>query len=83
MPDGTSWVMKTAVISSAGSTQKAVLAAPPQASSPADDSVLLAAGSITTENPSPKPMPAKEVSANRGRPNASRSTPPGRWLRAM
>jgi hypothetical protein len=40
--DGISWVMKMAVSCSAGSTQKKVLAAPPQASSPGLDRTLLA-----------------------------------------
>ena len=83
MLDGSSWVKNSAVMSSTGSTQKAVLAAPPQAYSPALDSTLLAAGSSTTEKPRPKPTPSKVVSANSGRPTASRSAPPGRWLRAM
>ena len=68
---------------SAGSTQNAVLAAPPQANSPGLESTLLATGSSTTEKPRPKPTPSKVVSANSGRPNASRSAPPGRWLRVM
>ena len=36
MLDGSSWVKKSAVISSRGSTQKAVLAAPPHANSPGE-----------------------------------------------
>src|SRR6185503_15243548 len=52
--EGSSWVKNMAVSSSAGSTQKAVLAAPPQANSPALDSVLAFTASFSTEKPSPK-----------------------------
>jgi len=81
--DGRSWVRKTAVTSSTGSTQKAVLAAPPHPNSPLPDSTRFYTLSVTTENPSPNPTPSKVVSANRGRPIDSRSKPPGRWLLAM
>src|SRR5664280_951223 len=42
-------------MSSAGSTQKAVLAMPPPANSPGEASTLFCTGSSTTENPSPTP----------------------------
>ncbi len=48
--------MNTAVTRSAGSTQNAVLAAPPHANSPALPSVWVAAGSRTTAKPSPNPV---------------------------
>ena len=48
------------VKSSTGSTQNSVLAAPPQAYSPALQGILRAAGSMTTENPSPKPTPGSD-----------------------
>ena len=51
------------VISSAGSTQKRVLAAPPQPYSPFDARPCRATGLSTTEKPSPKPVPSKGVSA--------------------
>ncbi len=47
--------MKTATISSFGSTQKWVLAAPAQPNSPAYPGAALAATSISTREPSPKP----------------------------
>ena len=50
--------MNTTISSSTGSTQKYVLAAPPQANSPGESSTPAAAGSRTTEKPSPKPMPS-------------------------
>ena len=40
-------------------------------------------GSSCTENPRPKPTPSNDVSANSGRPNSSRSAPPGRWFCTM
>ena len=55
--------MKMQVILSTGSTQKAVLAAPPQANSPALLGTRFATGSRTTEKPRPKPTPLKVVSA--------------------
>jgi len=78
-----SWVRKSPVICSAGSTQKAVLAAPPHAYSPSLHSDLPFTASTTTENPSPNPTPLKGISAKSGRPKASRSALPGRWLRVM
>ena len=46
--------MNKAVISSAGSTQNEVLAAPPQANSPIDDSTLVSMLFWTTEKPRSK-----------------------------
>ena len=46
MLDGSSWVKNSAVIRSAGSTQNAVLAAPPQAYSPLVESTLFFAGIV-------------------------------------
>jgi hypothetical protein len=63
--EGGSWLKNMAVGSPAGSTQKAVLAAPLQANSPALDSVLAFTGSLSTE--------MNGISANSGRPWASRS----------
>ena len=83
MLDGRSWVKKPAVIRSRGSTQKAVLAAPPQPNSPRLPLTFVHVGFKTTENPSPKPMPALDVSEKPSRAIASRSTPPGRWLEAI
>ncbi len=50
--------MKTTVRSSAGSTQKKVLAAPPQKKSPLLPGIMVAAGSTVTPKPRPKPTPA-------------------------
>ena len=69
--------------SSTGSTKNAVEAAPPQSNSPTELGTRLATGSCTTAKPSPKPTPSKVVSANSGRPNGSRSAPPGRWFAVM
>jgi hypothetical protein len=72
--------MNTQVMSSSGSTQNAVLAAPPQPKSPSEAGTLAAIGSIVTEPIRPKPTPSNAVSLNSGRPNAVRSSPSGRWL---
>jgi hypothetical protein len=55
--DGSNWLNRTTAISSCGSIQKAVLAAPPQATSPGVPRICAAAGFSMTENPRPKPMP--------------------------
>ncbi len=55
--------MNTTARSSVGSTQKPVLAAPPHANSPSLATSRFAAASISTENPSPKPMPVICASA--------------------
>ena len=49
--------MKIAISSSAGSIQNDVVAAPPQAYSPALPGIRVLAGSIVTEKPNPKPIP--------------------------
>jgi hypothetical protein len=81
--DGSSWVKNETVRSASWSTQNTVLAAPPQEISPAEPVTLPGTGSIMTAKPRPKPTPRNGASANSGRPNVSRSTPPGRWLRVM
>ena len=60
--EGSNWVRKTTAMSSNGSIQKAVLAAPPQANSPLLPETCEAAGSSKTENPKPNPTPVYEVS---------------------
>ncbi len=57
------WVKKLTVSCSAGSTQKVVLAAPPQLNSPAEPRVLDAAGSSWTAKPRPNPTPLNTDSA--------------------
>ena len=81
--EGISWVMKTTVSSSAGSTQNAVLARPPQENSPGEQMTLLGTGSSTTAKPRPNPLPALLTSENEPSAMDSRSAPPGRWLRVM
>ena len=49
--------MKIVISSSAGSIQNEVVAAPPQEYSPALPGIIVSAGFIVTEKPSPKPMP--------------------------
>lgn len=71
--DGMSWVKKLTVSSSAGSIQKAVEAAPPQDSSPSEQTTRPGTGSMTTAKPRPKPVPTCGDSAFRGRPNCARS----------
>jgi hypothetical protein len=55
--DGSTWVMKMAISSSAGSIQNDVVAAPPQDYSPALPGISVWAGFMVTEKPRPKPMP--------------------------
>ncbi|SVA62261.1 uncharacterized protein METZ01_LOCUS115115 [marine metagenome] len=57
MPEGINCVMNTTAMSSSGSTQKAVLAIPPQANSPTEPGTKVIEGFFTTENPNPKPIP--------------------------
>src|SRR6185312_4118132 len=52
--EGSSWVKNMAVSSSAGSTQKAVLAAPPQANSPALDSAFAFTAQHREAEPEPE-----------------------------
>ena len=52
-----SCVSMITAMSSAGSIQNAVLAAPPQAYSPGEPRISAYAGSSMIEKPSPKPMP--------------------------
>ena len=54
MLDGSSWVRNTAVMSSTGSTQNAVLAAPPHDELADRDSTLSAAGSCTHREAEPE-----------------------------
>ncbi len=75
--------MNTTQISSTGSTQKAVLAAPPHPNSPSLARVCKAAAFSTTENPRPNPMPSMAVSLKVDWPISFSSDPPGRWLRVM
>ena len=56
--DGISCVIKMVMRSSPGSTQKAVLAAPPQAYSPGVPTICAREVSSSTEKPNPKPTPA-------------------------
>src|SRR5664280_3825899 len=81
--DGNSWVKNSTLRSSRGATHHDVLKAPPQPYSPTLVSTLPACGSVTTDTPRPNPTPSKVVSEKSGRPNSSRSTPPGRWLVVM
>ena len=55
-----------------------VLAAPPQANSPAVPIWLAFCGPPFTEKPSPKPVPSNETSANIPTECSTRSPPPGR-----
>ena len=71
-------VMNIQVISSIGSTQNRVLAAPPHANSPFEPSAAFAAGSSSTENPNPKPIPSIVVSENVDCPSSFKVKPPGR-----
>src|SRR5262245_1929842 len=61
-PEGSNCVMKTAVRSSAGSTQKIVDAAPPHMYSPGDPMTCVAAGDWATATVRPKPMPSNPTS---------------------
>ena len=67
--------------SSAGSTQNAVLAMPPQAYSPGEPTIRAFAGSSITDTPRPNPTPVNGVSENVGWPMSARS--PGSWFAVM
>ena len=78
-----SWIIDTTTISSTGSIQKIVPAAPPQLYSPAEPMTPVIAGSRITPKPSPKPPPRfRRLTAGRS-PSPPALMDAGRWSVAM
>ena len=70
--------MKMQETSSRGSIQKRVDAAPPHANSPTEPKAAFAAGSTSTENQSPNPIPSMAVSVKVDWPRSLSVAPPGK-----
>ena len=78
-----SWIIDTTTISSTGSIQKIVPAAPPQLYSPGEPMTPVSAGSRTRPKPRPKPPPRFRRFVVGRSPSPPALMDAGRWSVAM